>query len=269
VSNADAFGRGLLEAVLGPLGVDLGGVKPSDRSAGTVALEFADGANVMLSDAGPLASFGPKDLTDEDWAWVDEADAVLIGNWSQTFAHGTELVEAVLARTSHGSAFTMLDTSDPTHRPEKDARRLVEDPSPLGGLSCWALNEVEAAHFARLATGQQASDLVEAGRAVADAFGGRVDVHSGRHAVTIDQGRVTRVDVDPIQPKRRTGAGDAWNAGSLLGTLLGLGHADRLRVANAVAGCLLTSHDHVPPDLRTLSAWLGRESSAKATAMDK
>lgn len=264
VAHADAFGRELLERVLGPVGVDLAGVRDAERSASTVALEFEDGANVMLSDAGPLASASPDDLTEEDWTAVEDADAVLFGNWSQARRHGTELLAAVLERAQ---GRTMLDTSDPTHRSEGDARDLLGHPAVRDQLDVWAMNEAEARHFGRLAAGEDPPDWEAAAAAVAKTFAGRVDAHTADAALTVQTGRSVRCRTAPVSPKHRTGAGDAWNAGDLLGYLLGLDDAHRLEVANAVAGALLTDEAHRPPTLGVLAAWLDERPARQDATM--
>lgn len=253
VAHADGAGRELLARVLGPLGVDLAGVQDAERSASTVALEFEDGANVMLSDAGPLASVSPDDLTGEDWAAVEGADAVLFGNWSQAREHGTELLAAVLERAQ---GLTMLDTSDPTHRPEQDAADLLHHPAVRDHLDVWAMNEAEARHFGRLAADGDPGGWQDAVAAVATVFPGRIDAHTADAALTLHAGRRVRTPTVPLTPKHRTGAGDAWNAGDLLGYLLRLDEPERLEVANAVAGVLLTDETHRPPTLGALAAWL-------------
>ncbi len=264
VAHADQGGRDLLERVLAPLGVDLAGVKASSRNASTVALEFEDGANVMLSDPGPLAEVSPDDLTSEDWEAIEQADAVLFGNWSQAGGHATDLLAEVVARAG---GLTMLDTSDPTHRPDEDANALMQHPTVRDQLDVWAVNEAEAHHYGRLAAGEDPGGLEEAVAALAGSFSGRIDAHTADRSLTVHDGKTVRVATVLVTPKHRTGAGDAWNAGDLLGYLLGLDAAERLEVANAVAGALLTADAHQPPTRAQLAAWLDERPAQENPTM--
>lgn len=264
IAHADPFGLDLLRRVLGSAGVDLEGVKPSERSASTVALEFEDGANVMLSDAGPLDEAAPDDLTDADRDAIRRADAVLFGNWSQARGEGAELLRTVLELAE---GLTMLDTSDPTHRSDQDVRSLLDDDVVRRHLGVWAMNETEARHFARLAGGSEPESLEDAVRVLAPRLAGRLDAHTAEVSLSAQDDRVVAVRTASLEPRHRTGAGDAWNAGDLVGYLLGLDAADRLEVANAVAGSLLTSPDHRPPDLVGLAAWLDEHPRAREAAV--
>jgi sugar/nucleoside kinase (ribokinase family) len=62
---------------------------------------------------------------------------------------------------------------------------------------------------------------------------------------------------------RATGAGDAWNAGNILGDALGLSEGGRLTLANAAAAYYVSSSDGMHPTRKQLTKFL--ESQKKKT----
>ena len=59
-----------------------------------------------------------------------------------------------------------------------------------------------------------------------------------------------------VKVLRATGAGDAWNAGNILGDHNGLSDECRLTLANAVSACYLSSEDGMHPTKEKLAAFL-------------
>lgn len=260
VARADSTGRSLLDASLGAAGVDLSAVQEALHSASTVALEFHDGANVMLSDSGPVSDYRPEDLGPKEWELLDRADAVFVTNWSQSTKGGTALLRAVVPRARSRGSFTYLDTGDPTHR-GRDALELFADDAILRHLSAWSMNENEVRHFSSLLSPSPTPRALEAeARIVAQRYPGRLDVHTREGAFSLEADRLTRVPSYPFTPLRRTGAGDAWNAGNVLGGLLGWSDRDRLTLANAVAACTLLSPTAEPPRFGDVVAWTERHA---------
>ncbi|HWH08502.1 MAG TPA: carbohydrate kinase family protein, partial [Candidatus Thermoplasmatota archaeon] len=147
VTRTSAFGKAYLEQTMGRMGVDLRYVRGDGHLAVTTALEFQEDrpANVMLSDPGSVAQYGPEELDANDWTLLEAADLVLLANWSQN-RRGTALVEAVCRAASAAGTMTMLDTGDPSVRgPDAEAglAELRERLLPMGNLDVYALNENE------------------------------------------------------------------------------------------------------------------------------
>jgi ribokinase len=98
--------------------IDFLHVKTSGKASMTTALEFKnknEKTNVMLRDLGALANFGPADLTENDYALIEDADYVCLFNWAGTVKFGTELAQTVFDRTKQrGKGKTYFDTADPT-----------------------------------------------------------------------------------------------------------------------------------------------------------
>lgn len=59
-----------------------------------------------------------------------------------------------------------------------------------------------------------------------------------------------------IQPKRLTGAGDAWNAGDMFGEVIGLSDDLRLMLANAVTAYYISDPERRHPAKRDLIRFL-------------
>lgn len=233
-------------------------ILPAQDASSTVALELdTERANVMISSPGPLATFGPANLTENAWARIEAADALAVTNWAQTLQHGTKLLNETLPRARDAGAFTFLDTGDPAHRGQ-DAHALLTRPGPLDALDAWGLNEHEARWFASRITDQSPDTIQvnDAARILDEHVPARIDVHTSKVAFSTMNEQTTEAKTFPITPQRLTGAGDAWNAGNLAATLLDLDAADRLRFANAVAALTISRPDHAPVTLEDVTRFL-------------
>lgn len=250
VAITDGFGLAYLRDTVGPHGVDLRQVRSTGRLAITTALEFGpERRNVMLSHPGSVADLRFEDLDDNQLTLVEGSDAVLVANWTANRGAGTSFVESVLKLAGRGRAVTYLDTGDPSSRladVDDLKRRVFSSPD----LDVLAVNENEV----RIFSGE--SD-VEAGAAKLKALlPGTLDLHTGRMAATwTKDGRAEAPCLD-VPFRRATGAGDAWNAGNLLGHLLALEPAERLLLANVVAGLYVSGEDGLAPRLGEVVACL-------------
>lgn len=250
LARTDAFGLAFAHSTLGVDGVDLSGVRGDGRLGTTVALEFQPGPrNVMLNEPGAVEDFAPGDLTEANRALIESADAVFVGNWAQARSHGTELARAVLGWARRGHALTFLDASDPSGRlPE--VPRLVDEVLASPDLDVLGVNENELRRFG----GE--GDPLDVGARFAKSLAATLDVHTESFAATWGPNGTGRSPTFKIEARRMTGAGDAWNAGDLVGHLLALEPSDRLRLANAVAAIYLSSDSGQPPTAATVASWL-------------
>lgn len=257
VTRTSAFGLAYMTDTLGRAGVDLKHAKADGQLAVTTAIEFQEErpSNVMLSDAGSVAQYGPEALDANDWTLLEAADLVLVANWSQN-RRGTPLVEAVAAKAKR----TMLDTADPSASTMPDAPAEIRTRLlPLRRLDVFAMNENELRQLAmqpKLASGveeRNAARLLSRLRPP----GSALDLHTARFAATyVDGDEAAAVPTFRVDPLRVTGAGDAWNAGDILGHLAGLAPAHRLALANAVAGLYVSGKEGVAPTLADAISFL-------------
>ncbi len=243
IAETDHLGWALIQEAASETGLGIDGVRVGSRGSTTVALECED-ANLMLSDPGPVAEFGPERLRDEDWDRLETADAIAVVNWSQN-RRGTDLIAALTERLDPDGRFLYLDTGDPSHRDGRPLELLTAG-DLLRGVDAWSMNEHELKAFS------DGTDpgLVEAAKALARKLGVRVDLHTRRWAATVADGPVVQVEADDTPARRLTGAGDAWNAGNLAGHLLGFLPVERLELAHRVASHYVSSADGQPPSAK-------------------
>lgn len=258
IAATNPTGETLFEQATDGLPITLHTLHTTQDPSTTVALELdTEDANVMLSNPGPLASLGPGDLDETAWDLIENADVAAITNWSQTIAYGTELLAHVLPRAKRAGAATFLDTGDPSHR-GADVHDLLHEPSLQRHLDAWAMNDHEARTFASALTGEPREGLDEhdAARALDEHVHARIDVHTATEAFSRNEGDNARAETFPIIPAHLTGAGDAWNAGTILGMLLDLPAPERLTLANAAAAFTITRPRHAPPSLADIAGFL-------------
>ena len=249
VTRTSPFGKVYLENTLGRHGVDLRHVRGDGQLSVTTALEFHEGrpANVMLSDPGSVAQFGPEWLDANDWTLLEGADLVLVANWSQNKL-GTALIEAIARTARKHDTLSMVDTGDPSAR-AADLPELLARVVALPELDVFALNENELRQLSGRALREGAEEL-EAARALRATRGsGALDLHTARFAATFTPKGEAVVPTFRVEPLRVTGAGDAWNAGNIVGHVARLAPADRLALANAVAGLYISGKEAIAPTL--------------------
>jgi ribokinase len=248
--------------------VDLSHVKTFPNASVTTALEFqAEGgrANVMLRDLGSLADFGPGDLTEDDYKLVEEADYVCLFNWAGTQKYGTRLAEVVFKRAkAKGKCKTYLDTADPLPN-ETDIPKLMDKVLETDQVDILSVNENEAITFASKLSGeiQKQKRKVEfnelallAAQVLAKQLKARIDLHATTFSATVTQKGATFVPAFKVKALRATGAGDAWDAGNLLGDANGLSDECRLTLANAVSACYLSDPEGAHPTKQKLAKFL-------------
>ena len=221
-------------------------VQPLDVAPGhTLCMEFDDG-KLMLSSVSHLSGLTPERLEPHRAAMVAalrQAQGVALTNWS-LFPAMTECWRWFARRCLAGGPRLplLVDLVDPSARSPADLAGLVEVLRALDAVAevHLSLNRTEAGVLARhLGVAPAAAALRHAlaihavvlhnrqGNAVAE-------LHDGRE-------RLCERPPGPLcaNPVRSTGAGDRFNAGYLLGRVLGLEAAARLDVGSAVSGAFL------------------------------
>lgn len=240
----------LFEATLGQDGVDLACVDAIGAPSLTTVLSVGDPpANAMMNEPGALAGLGPEDLTPDVQALIEAADAMLVANWASMADHGTAFVAEALQIAARAGTTSYLDAADPTER-TADERVALLEMLEAGELDVWAMNEHEARTFA----GVDETDV--AARRLAKRTGTTVDVHTHERAASFSGRSMTSVDAfDVGSVHRTTGAGDAFNAGNLIGYLAGIPPDERLELAHAVAGRYVSQANRRPPTDEDVAAF--------------
>jgi sugar/nucleoside kinase (ribokinase family) len=248
--------------------VDFSHVKITEKASLTTALEFkteTGKANVMLRDLGELADFGPSSLTESDYERIESADYVCLFNWAGTKKHGTALAETVFRRAkAKGKGKTYYDTADPT--PNKSRiPELMKSVLKSSQLDVLSLNENEAICYAALLDGEvreQRGNLrsealaTEAARVLAKHLSARIDLHTTAFSATFTRKAEVVVPAFKAKTLRATGAGDAWNAGNIIGEANALSDECRLALANAVSACYLSDSEGAHPTRQKLAGFL-------------
>lgn len=262
------LGLQLLKFHLGHLDVDFSHIKLLDRASITTALEFENNnqrANVMLRDVGSLSHFGPHNLNSDDFNAVRNADYVCVFNWAGTKNFGTELAKTVFHEAkSEGKGKTYCDTADPLPNKER-IPELVKSVLQSPDLDILSVNENEAVCYASQLSEKTAKHhlenlsyeerVCEYGRTLASHLLARIDLHTTRFSATFKKESEAIVPAFKVPVLRATGAGDAWDAGNILGDACGLSEDCRLALANAVAAYYVSSPDGAHPTRKQLSGF--------------
>lgn len=262
---ATKLGLQLLRFHLGHLDVDFSHVKVFDKASITTALEFENEgqrANVMLRDVGSLSDFGPHHLGCDDFEIIRSADYVCVFNWAGTRNFGTELATTAFHQAKNGGkGKTYCDTADPLPN-EGKIQQLIKGVLQNPDLDVLSVNENEAVCYASRLSRKTAKiprenlsfeEMAgESARILASHLLARVDLHTTSFSATFKKEGETTVPAFEVPVFRATGAGDAWNAGNILGDACGLSDDCRLTLANAVAAYYVSSPDGTHPTRKQL-----------------
>ncbi len=267
----DHVGQQLIRYYLDEPNVDLSHIKIHKYPSITTALELKtknEKSNVMLRNIGSLSGFGPQHLSPADFEAIDNADYVCVFNWAGTKRFGTELAEKVFHRTkTKGKGKTYYDTADPTPNSRK-IPELVKRVLQNRNLDILSVNENEATTYARelektgrSKTHQLENPVGKSARFLASKLQARIDLHTTKFSATFTKEKPTIAEAIKVQTLRVTGAGDAWNAGNILGDALELSDECRLALANAVAAYYVSNKMGRHPTLKRLTGFLEKQNS--------
>ena len=263
VIETDEFGKLALSQFLKD--VDLSHVSSTGSLSRTLALEAEHSGrrvNVMASEPGSLANFGPEKLSESDKALMSEADFVCVFNWNQNLK-GTELAEAVFQTVkNNGKGVTFFDPGDPSSK-KSELSKLNDRVLSKGLVDVLSVNENELTQLGHAVgaetsglEGEEENPLFHTG-SVLSMFGGRVDLHTPGYSATFVDGQRERVFCASTDPLKVTGAGDAWNAGDIFAQAMGLAHKERLVFANATAAAYMKRSDLEPSSLTEILEQVG------------
>jgi len=277
----DELGFQLLKFYVKTSKISLSHVKIVEKPSITTALEFqtTNGKiNVMLRDVGSLADFGPQNLNREDFEAIQNADYVCVFNWAGTRRFGTALAQKVFQHAkTRGKGKTYFDSADPTPNKKKapDLMRKVLQANLVDILS---LNESEAVFYASLLNPNVESlkrklcfeDLaLESARMLAESLNTRIDLHTTSFSASLTNKNETVVPAFDVPVLRATGAGDAWNAGNIIGDAYGLPDAVRLTLANATAAYYISNPRAEHPTRGQLAKFCNKLKGLWKTKTDK
>jgi len=128
-----------------------------------------------------------------------------------------------------------------------------------------SVNENEAISYAALLNNEismQRGKLrfeelaMEAARTLAKHLPARIDLHTTVFSATFTKKNEIIVPAFKVKVLRATGAGDAWNAGNILGDGNALSDECRLALANAVAACYLADPEGKHPTRQKLAKFI-------------
>ncbi|NLE05378.1 MAG: carbohydrate kinase family protein, partial [Crenarchaeota archaeon] len=229
IISTNEFGLKQIQHQFRSSNFDITHIKIGPKASITTALEFTSNknkANVMLRDVGSLADFGPENLNEDDYKLIETADYVCIFNWAGTRQYGTQLASTVFSYSkSKGKAKNYFDTADPLPNKEK-ILELIDTVLKSDNVDILSLNENEAVSYAsflsqEIRANQSITDFNElallSARVLAKQFRARIDLHTTTFSASLSAKYEHRVPSFNVNALRATGAGDAWNAGKILG----------------------------------------------------
>ncbi len=240
--------------------IDFSHIKIRPDASITTALEFETEnglANLMLRDLGALEDIGPSDLTQDDYRLIEESNYVCFFNWAGVRKYGTQLAKTVFKRAkTDPKCRTFLDTADPA--PNKEAiPKLMAEVLTKPNIDILSVNENEAVTYAAFLDpdirNKQKNEIpfekmaMEAARTLAKQLPARIDLHTTSFSASISKKKEVIVPAFRVKTVRATGAGDAWDAGNIMGDGNMLPDDSRLTLANAVSAYYLSCKEGTHP----------------------
>jgi ribokinase len=251
---ADEIGAGIIRQAFSQFGERVTLRISAGKCGLTTAFEFPHEdtrVNVMMSDIGDNASFGPERIDSEaDRALLKNADGVMVVNWASN-QKGTELAEHAFRNSP--SAFHFIDPADVETR-KKDFCNSLEK---LAGMTdCLSMNENECNSLADvlglghvLGSAYGADEVRLAAKKLAEKIGISTDLHTKAGAAWSNGRESVFVHTIRVDAKNLTGAGDSWDAADIVGHLAGLDPQERLLFANCCASLYVRDTQGEPPTM--------------------
>ncbi|HEU4444157.1 MAG TPA: carbohydrate kinase family protein [Nitrososphaeraceae archaeon] len=211
----------------------------------TTAFEFlvdkvsSSKVNVMVSDVGDNANFGPDRITsEEDLSILSNSDGVMVVNWGSNLK-GSQLTEHVFKNSP--KALHFIDPADIENRKSDFLATLgnisqFTDVLSINENECNSLSS--AIGIAPLIPTNEIyalEDIKNAAMMLAKQIGMSLDLHTRNGAAWSNGNEVVFVHPIKVDPKTLTGAGDSWDAADIVGYLAGLEPKERLLFSNACA----------------------------------
>ncbi len=143
--------------------------------------------------------------------------------------------------------------------------RFVEKVLKSNQVDILSVNENEAVTFASQLSSEVSKQRKKvefnelallSAQILAKNLGARIDLHTTVFSVTVKPEGAVFVPAFKAKILRATGAGDAWDAGNLIGDANGLSDECRLALANAVSACYLSDPEGEHPTRKKLIKFL-------------
>ncbi len=276
IVTTDEHGASMLRGLVSPE-LDLSHVHTEGRLSATVSIETeyrGRKVNLMVSDSGSAAGFEFSMLSENDLDAIRNSGlvALLCLNHNR---HGASLAEDLFRMVrDETSATTYLDIGDPSDN-MSILQPLVSQVLSEGLVDILGMNENEACWLAGVVSGeddywrgamQDSTEWLNAAKLVSKETGVRVDLHTPEFSASIEDAETTVVSTFKVECKLMCGAGDAWNAGNIYGTLTGLQTKDRLHLADAVAALYVSSASVTHPSREEVIEFLSSTPAVRESA---
>jgi ribokinase len=230
----------------------------------TTSFEFRDETNtkvnVMVSDIGDNANFGPERIDSaDDLKILNNADGVIVVNWASNLK-GTQLAE--YAFTNSPKALHFLDPADIETRKQEFLDSIIKLSNIIDVLS---INENECNSLAAVVgidplfiEHYSQDNIRTAAKKLAEKIGVSIDLHT-RIGAAWSNGKETEfVHAIKVEAQTLTGAGDSWDAADIIGYLAGLDAKERLIYANACSSLYIRNPYAQPATMTEVSELLER-----------
>ena len=271
IVTTDKQGASMLSGLVSPE-LNLSHVHSDGRLSTTVSIETEyrnRKVNLMVSDSGSAAGFEFSILSENDLDAIRNSGLVALLCLSHN-RHGASLAEDLFKMVrNETSATTYLDIGDPSDN-LSILQPLVSRVLSKGLVDIIGMNENEACWLAWVLSGEDdhwrgvmpdSTEWLNAAKLVSKETGIRVDLHTPEFSASIEDDETTVVSTFKVECRIMCGAGDAWNAGNIYGTLAGLQTMDRLYLADAVAALYVSSTTATHPSREDVIEFLSSTSA--------
>ncbi|MFW9980777.1 MAG: carbohydrate kinase family protein [Candidatus Thorarchaeota archaeon] len=251
IVTTDEHGASLLKSLAHPK-LDLSHVHIDGRMSSTVSLETeykGRKVNLMISDSGSAREFSFSDLTENDIKTIQGCRLLALVNLNHNLKGSDLALDLFRMAKDNSNAITFMDMGDPSGNPNL-VGKLIKGVVSEGLVDVFGLNENEVQWVALNLSDNSKRwknihlkplDWLQAAQYISSETGIQVDLHTPFFTATIRDDKTAAIPTFVAESRVVCGAGDAWNAGDIYGTLLELFPEDRLILANAVASLYVSS----------------------------
>lgn len=221
----------------------------------TTSFEFTNNdnlVNVMVSDLGDNADFGPNKIGKKEKAIIKNASGVIVTNWASN-KKGTELSKFVFLQSK--SALHFLDPADIQTRPKEFEYALSKLGNLLDSLS---INENECNILLKqigmnpISKSNSTKTIIDLSKKIKIP----IDLHTSKGSYWSNGQKSFFVKSFKVKPNFVTGAGDVWDAANMIGYLVDLKPKQRLMLANAASCLYVGSNDGISPTMKQVVSFL-------------